>query len=175
MYQMDVKTTAFLNDELDCEIYMSQPEGFVDPERPGDVCKLKRSLYGLKQSARCWNATLDQYLTLAGFCKSKETHDAKRVKIEQSLKFYGKTDEEKSKQLLSIIQNSFLNAFPNLSPESMHNYYLCKAKQCCDISEDSKRNIQKDNKFQHKWLFSPDLAQCTTTGIWCLIYTYFLN
>ena len=40
IYQMDVKT-AFLNGSLDCEIYMSQPEGFVDHDRPNQVCKLK--------------------------------------------------------------------------------------------------------------------------------------
>ena len=52
IHQMDVKT-AFLNGLLDCEIYMSQPEGIVDPDRPNDVCKLNKSIYGLKQSARC--------------------------------------------------------------------------------------------------------------------------
>ena len=40
IHQMDVKT-AFLNGSWDCEIYMSQPEGFVDPARPNHVCKLK--------------------------------------------------------------------------------------------------------------------------------------
>ena len=69
IHQMDVKT-AFLNGSLDCDIYMSQPEGFVNPDRPGHVCKLKKSIYGLKQSARCWNATLDQYLKSAGYRKS---------------------------------------------------------------------------------------------------------
>ena len=70
IHQMDVKT-AFLNGSLDCEIYMSQPEGFVDHDRPNHVCKLKKSIYGLKQSARCWNTTLDEYLKSVGFCKSK--------------------------------------------------------------------------------------------------------
>ena len=70
IHQMDVKT-AFLNGSLDCEIYMSQPEGFVDPDRPNHVCKLKKSIYGLKQSARCWNTTLDEYLKSVGYCKSK--------------------------------------------------------------------------------------------------------
>ena len=69
IHQMDVKT-AFLNGSLDCEIYMSQPEGFVDPERPDYVCKLKKSIYGLKQSARCWNTTLDEYLKCTGYHKS---------------------------------------------------------------------------------------------------------
>ena len=70
IHQMDVKT-AFLNGSLDCEIYMSQPEGFVDPDRPNHVCKLKKSIYGLKQSARCWNSTLDEYLKSVGYSKSK--------------------------------------------------------------------------------------------------------
>ena len=69
VHQMDVKT-AFLNGSLDCDIYMSQPEGFVDPDRPNHVCKLKKSIYGLKQSARCWNTTLDEYLKSVGYRKS---------------------------------------------------------------------------------------------------------
>ena len=69
IHQMDVKT-AFLNGSLDCEIYMSQPEGFVDPDRPNHVCKLKKSIYGLKQSARCWNTTLDEYLKSVGYHKN---------------------------------------------------------------------------------------------------------
>ena len=70
IHQMDVKT-AFLNGSLDCEIYMPQPEGFVDPDRPNHVCKLKKSIYGLKQSARCWNTTLDEYLKSVGYHKSR--------------------------------------------------------------------------------------------------------
>ena len=66
---MDVKT-AFLNGSLDCDIYMSQPEGFIDASKPNHVCKLKKSIYGLKQSARCWNSTLDEYLKSVGYCKS---------------------------------------------------------------------------------------------------------
>ena len=69
IHQMDVKT-VFLNGSLDCEIYMSQPEGFVDPERPDHVSKLKNSIYGLKQSPRCWNTTLDEYLKSVGYHKS---------------------------------------------------------------------------------------------------------
>ena len=70
IHQMDVKT-AFLNGSLDCEIYMSKPEGFVDPDRPNHVCKLKKSNYGLKRSVRCWNTILDEYLKSVGYRKSK--------------------------------------------------------------------------------------------------------
>ena len=66
---MDVKT-AFLNRTVDHDIYVSQPEGFVDPDHPDYVCKLKKSLYGLKQSARCWNQTLDNFLVTNGYRRS---------------------------------------------------------------------------------------------------------
>ncbi len=69
IHQMDVKT-AFLNGSIEHDIYMSQPEGFIDPDHPEYVCKLEKSIYGLKQSARCWNQTLDSFLKKNGYRKS---------------------------------------------------------------------------------------------------------
>ncbi|GKE07439.1 retrotransposon protein, putative, ty1-copia subclass, partial [Tanacetum coccineum] len=54
IWKMDVKT-AFLNGHLSEDVYMLQPEGFVDPKHPNKVCKLQRSIYGLKQASRSWN------------------------------------------------------------------------------------------------------------------------
>lgn len=51
-------------------ICMSQPEGFVHPDNPNGLFKLKRSKYGLKQSARCWNSTLDTFLRSSGYQRS---------------------------------------------------------------------------------------------------------
>nr|GEV12837.1 retrotransposon protein, putative, Ty1-copia subclass [Tanacetum cinerariifolium] len=51
IWQMDIKT-AFLNGHLFEEVYMEQPEGFVNPKYPNHVCKLKHSIYGLKQASR---------------------------------------------------------------------------------------------------------------------------
>jgi hypothetical protein len=51
IHQMDVKTT-FLNGELDEEIYMKHPDGFVAPGQENKVCRLKKSLYGLKQAPK---------------------------------------------------------------------------------------------------------------------------
>ncbi|GKD42156.1 retrovirus-related pol polyprotein from transposon TNT 1-94 [Tanacetum coccineum] len=65
---MDVKTT-FLNGELKEEVYVHQPEGFVDPERPHHVYRLKKALYGLKQAPRAWYDTLSKFLLAQGFSK----------------------------------------------------------------------------------------------------------
>ena len=69
VHHMDVKT-AFLNGKLDCDIYMDQPEGYLDTSFPNHVCKLKKGLYGLKQAARCWNGTLDKFLKSRGYLQS---------------------------------------------------------------------------------------------------------
>nr|GEY61690.1 hypothetical protein [Tanacetum cinerariifolium] len=65
---MDVKT-SFLNGELKEEVYVSQPEGFVDPDHPHHVYRLKKALYGLKQAPRAWYDTLSKFLLAKGFSK----------------------------------------------------------------------------------------------------------
>ncbi|GJU89162.1 retrotransposon protein, putative, ty1-copia subclass [Tanacetum coccineum] len=69
IWQMDVKT-AFLNGYLDEDIYMVQPEGFVDPKHPRKVCKLQRSIYGLKQASRSWNKRFDEEIKKFGFAQN---------------------------------------------------------------------------------------------------------
>ena len=66
--QLDIKT-AYLNANVEKEIYMKQPEGFEVSSKPGDllVSKLQKSLYGLKQSGRIWHFTLKKYLKSIGF------------------------------------------------------------------------------------------------------------
>jgi hypothetical protein len=61
LHQMDVKT-AFLNGDLEEEIYMQQPDGFVVNGKENLVCKLNKSLYGLKQASRAWYQKMDQVL-----------------------------------------------------------------------------------------------------------------
>ena len=58
IWQMDVKT-AFLNGNLTEDVYMIQSEGFVDPKNAGKICKLRKSIYGLKQASRTWNLRFD--------------------------------------------------------------------------------------------------------------------
>ena len=69
LHQMDI-TTAFLNGDLEKEVYMKQPEGFLVEGQENSVCRLKRSIYGLKQSPRCWNQALDAQLKMVGFKQS---------------------------------------------------------------------------------------------------------
>ncbi len=73
IHQMDV-VTAFLANTLHEEIYMEQPEGFVDGDDMDMVCELGKSLYGLKQSARLWNQKLDRYLRKIGFTQTNADH-----------------------------------------------------------------------------------------------------
>src|SRR3954462_12615215 len=71
IWKMDVKT-AFLNGHLEEDVYMIQPEGFVNPEDAGKVCKLQRAIYGLKQASRSWNTRFDEVVKGFGFIKNEE-------------------------------------------------------------------------------------------------------
>jgi len=73
LYQMDVKT-AFLNGELNDEIYIDQPLGFKTKGQERKVCKLKRSIYGLKQASRQWNIKFHQVILKDGFTMMEEDH-----------------------------------------------------------------------------------------------------
>nr|GFB01407.1 retrovirus-related Pol polyprotein from transposon TNT 1-94 [Tanacetum cinerariifolium] len=68
VYQMGVKT-AFLNENLRENVYVSQPDGFVDPDNPNHVYKLKKALYGLKQAPRAWYDMLSSFLLSQEFSK----------------------------------------------------------------------------------------------------------
>ncbi|KAK8502801.1 hypothetical protein V6N12_073851 [Hibiscus sabdariffa] len=71
IWQMDVKT-AFLNGKLEEDVYMTQPEGFVTPENAGKVCKLQRSIYGLKQASRSWNLRFNEAIQEFGFIRNED-------------------------------------------------------------------------------------------------------
>ena len=71
MHQIDVKT-AYLNTPIDCELNTEQPEGYERKGPNGEklVCKLKKSLRGLKQSGHNWNNMLHDHFTQEGFVQS---------------------------------------------------------------------------------------------------------
>ena len=68
--QLHVKTT-FLHRDLEEKIYMVQPSGYIDSDKPEHVCLLKKSLYGLKQSPRQWYKKFDNFVPEIGFIMSQ--------------------------------------------------------------------------------------------------------
>nr|GFA08706.1 retrotransposon protein, putative, unclassified [Tanacetum cinerariifolium] len=93
IYQMDVKTT-FLNGLLKDEVYVAQPDGFVDPDHPTKVYRLRKVLYGLKQAPRAWYDELLKFLMSKGFTKEAEymalsASCAQVMRMRTQLKDYG--------------------------------------------------------------------------------------
>ncbi|GJT96517.1 retrovirus-related pol polyprotein from transposon TNT 1-94 [Tanacetum coccineum] len=86
IYQMDVKTT-FLNGPLKEEVYVAQPDGFVDPDHPEKVYRLRKALYGLKQAPRAWYDELSKFLISKGFTKGQSigTPMATKPKLDADL------------------------------------------------------------------------------------------
>ena len=73
MYQLYVKF-AFLNGELEHEVYVSQPPGFEKKGKEDYVYKIDKALYGLKQVPRAWNKKIDNFLIQQGFTKCVNEH-----------------------------------------------------------------------------------------------------
>ena len=71
--QLDVKT-AFLHGDLEEELYMRQPEGFIKEDKKNLVCRLKKSLYGLKQAPRQWYKKFDSFMSSHGFTRCQADH-----------------------------------------------------------------------------------------------------
>ena len=67
--QLDVKT-AFLHGDLEEEIYMQQPKGFVEEGKENLVCRLRKSLYGLKQAPQQWYRKFESFMTDNGYHKT---------------------------------------------------------------------------------------------------------
>jgi len=80
VFQMDMKST-FLNGDLDEEVYIEKPDGFILGNVPKLVCRLKKALYGLKQAPRAWYYRLDKYLHQQGFTKGS-TNNNLYIKID---------------------------------------------------------------------------------------------
>nr|GEY66168.1 hypothetical protein [Tanacetum cinerariifolium] len=115
VYQMDVKT-AFLYGPLKEEVYVNQPDGFVDPNHPDKVYRLKKALYGLKQAPRAWYNELSTFLVSKGFSKgsidptlfiTKHRGDIFLVQIYVDEIIFGSTNPKLSKQFEKLMHNKF--------------------------------------------------------------------
>nr|GEY69586.1 hypothetical protein [Tanacetum cinerariifolium] len=116
VYQMDVKTT-FLYGPLKEEVYINQPDRFVDPYHPDKVYRLKKALYGLKQTPRAWYDELSNFLVSKGFSKGS---------IDQTL-FITKHGED---ILLAQIYKFFLGIQIHQSPRGI---FINQAKYAQEI------------------------------------------
>ena len=81
--QLDVKT-AFFHGDLEEELYMRQPEGFIKEDRKNLVCRLKKSLYGLKQAPRQWYKKFDSFMSSHGFTRCQADHCCYFKKIDNN-------------------------------------------------------------------------------------------
>nr|GFA03317.1 retrovirus-related Pol polyprotein from transposon TNT 1-94 [Tanacetum cinerariifolium] len=115
VYQMDVKT-AFLYGPLKEEVYVNQPDGFVDPYHPDKVYRLNMALYGLKQALRAWYDELSNFLVSKGFSKgsidptlfiSKHGEDILLVQIYFDDIIFGSTNPKLSKQFEKLMHSKF--------------------------------------------------------------------
>ena len=112
---MDVKS-AFLNGQLEEEVYIKQPEVFLLSEKEDYVYRLKKALYGLKQAPRAWYARLDGYLCQQGFKKGISDRNI-YVQIEKDNLtiveayvddiIFGSNDDRLSKKFVTKMQSDF--------------------------------------------------------------------
>ncbi|GJS02470.1 retrovirus-related pol polyprotein from transposon TNT 1-94 [Tanacetum coccineum] len=115
IYQMDVKTT-FLNGPLKEEVYVAQPDRFVDPDHPDKVYRLRKALYGLKQAPRAWYDELSKFLISKGFTKGiidptlftiKYGEDILLVQIYVDDIIFGSTNPKFSKRFEKLMHGRF--------------------------------------------------------------------
>nr|GEZ48346.1 retrovirus-related Pol polyprotein from transposon TNT 1-94 [Tanacetum cinerariifolium]GFA21365.1 retrovirus-related Pol polyprotein from transposon TNT 1-94 [Tanacetum cinerariifolium] len=115
VYHMDVKT-AFLYDPLKEEVYVNQPDGFMDLYHPDKVYHLKKALYGLKQAPRAWYDELSNFLVSKGFSKgyidptlfvTKHGEDILLVQIYVDDIIFGSTNPNLSKRFEKLMHSKF--------------------------------------------------------------------
>ncbi|GKB37375.1 retrovirus-related pol polyprotein from transposon TNT 1-94 [Tanacetum coccineum] len=115
IYQMDVKT-IFLNGLLKEEVYVAQPDGFVDPVHPDKVYRLRKALYGLKQAPRAWYDELSNFLMSKGFTKGtidptqftiRYGEDILLVQIYVDDIIFGSTNPKFSKRFAKLMHSRF--------------------------------------------------------------------
>nr|GEX12049.1 retrovirus-related Pol polyprotein from transposon TNT 1-94 [Tanacetum cinerariifolium] len=112
---MDVKTT-FLNGPLKEEVYVVQPDGFVDPDHPEKVYSLRKALYGLKEAPWAWYDELSKFLTSKGFTKGtidptlftmRYEEDILLVQIYVDDIIFGSTNPKYSKHFEKLMHSRF--------------------------------------------------------------------
>ncbi|KAH9769282.1 hypothetical protein KPL71_011940 [Citrus sinensis] len=141
--QLDVKT-AFLHGELEEEIYMLQPESFVETGKENLVCKLNKSLYGLKQAPRCWYKRFDSFIMSLGYNRLSSDHCA-----------YYKRFEDNDFIILLLYVDDMLVASPNKDRIQELKAQLAREFEMKDLGPANKIlgiQIHRDRNNRKIWL-----------------------
>nr|CAN72798.1 hypothetical protein VITISV_031251 [Vitis vinifera] len=130
--------TAFLNGDLSEEVYMSQPKGFKENRKENMVCKLKRSIYGLKQASRQWYLKFDKIMTSFGFIENKFDQcvymkDLGEASFVLGIEIY----RDRSRNLLGLSQRAYINRVVK-----RFNMQACKAGDVLVVKGDKLNNEQ---------------------------------
>ena len=166
---MDVKS-AFLNGELEEEVYVEQPPGFVDPRYPDYVYRLDKALYSLKQAPRAWYETLAQFLIKSGFTRGtidktlfylKNGKDLLLFQIYVDDIIFGSTNDKLCKKFLKLMQSRY-----QMSMMGEMNYFLgLEVKQTDDgiFINQSKytKNLLKNFNLQYCAVVATPMATAT--------------
>ncbi|GJV81366.1 retrotransposon protein, putative, ty1-copia subclass [Tanacetum coccineum] len=130
IWQIDVKT-VFLNGHLFEEVYMVQLKGFVNPKLPNQVCKLKHSIYGLKQASRQWNNQFDDEIKKFGFSQNRDEPCVKSYlgrcftmkDLREAAYILGiKIHRDRSKWLIGLCQSAYIE-------EILERYFMENSKR----------------------------------------------
>ncbi|GJT79666.1 putative ribonuclease H-like domain-containing protein [Tanacetum coccineum] len=134
IYQMDVKT-AFLNGDLQEEVFVSQPEGFEDQDNPTHVYRLKKALYGLKQAPRAWYDTL-QVPAANNFFKGVVDTTQRHV-IQQLMQMRimrdVKIQEEVCQEVLSFLEIDWLAGHQRNNEAWQYQLHRLNTSPCLDV------------------------------------------
>ncbi|GJX79958.1 retrovirus-related pol polyprotein from transposon TNT 1-94 [Tanacetum coccineum] len=187
VFQIDVKT-AFLHGSLKEDVYVCQPEGFIDADHPSHVYKLKKALYGLKQAPRAWYDELSKFLLQNHFFKGtidptlyiRRFDDDILVSncVLEILKKYGmetcdpigtpmeikdKLDLDQNGTLVDAMKyQSMIGALMYLAssrPEIVHATCLCARYQ----AKPTKKHLKEDSGFELTGFSNADYAGCRDT------------
>ncbi|KAJ9557362.1 hypothetical protein OSB04_011976 [Centaurea solstitialis] len=162
VFQMDVKT-AFLYGHLKEEVYVTQPEGFVDPDHPDYVYVLDKALYGLKQAPRAWYEELSTYLLSKGFKKGsvdstlfimKEGDHIVVIQVYVDDIIFGSTSKDLCKKFETIMTQEF-----KMSMMGEINFFLgLQVKQFTDGI------FINQSKYIFDLLKKYDMSSCNSIG-----------